>query len=179
LPEVFTSSDVSTYIMKAYSLEQWFCVLLIVSLVHQNLLTDWLTLWSCALLERPQLIQPVNSFSGFYVTQRSISTFTRAAHCPYPTNNLYLFLFFPICAMCQDHLILLDLIILIILGEEYISWSFSLCCFFHPPVIYIYKTSSLLGPNILSTLFPNTLNTWFSLNVRDQVSHPHRTTAKI
>jgi hypothetical protein len=44
------------------------------------------------------------------------------------------------------------LIILIKLGEEYKSWSSSLCSFLHSPV-----TSSLLGPNILlSTLFSNT-----------------------
>jgi hypothetical protein len=43
-----------------------------------------------------------------------------------------------------------------------------------PPLI------SLLGPNILlSTLFSNTLSLCSSLNVRDQVSHPYRTTGKI
>jgi hypothetical protein len=40
--------------------------------------------------------------------------------------------------------------------------------------------SSLFGPNIpLSTLFSNTLSLCSSLNVRDQVSHPYRTTGKI
>jgi phosphate starvation-inducible membrane PsiE len=39
---------------------------------------------------------------------------------------------------------------------------------------------SLFDPNILlSTLFSNCLNLYFSLNVRDQVSHPYRTTGKI
>jgi hypothetical protein len=39
---------------------------------------------------------------------------------------------------------------------------------------------SLLGPNILlSTLFSNTLSLCSSLSVRDQVSHPYRTTGKV
>jgi hypothetical protein len=67
------------------------------------------------------------------------------------------------------------LIILIILGEEYKSRSSLLCNFLYSPV-----TSYLFGPNIfLSTLFSNTLSLCFSLNVRDQVSHPYRTTDKI
>jgi hypothetical protein len=67
------------------------------------------------------------------------------------------------------------LIILFIHGEEYKSWSSSLCSFLHPPV-----TSSLFGPNILlSNLFSNTLCLCSFLNVRYQVSHPYRTTGKI
>jgi hypothetical protein len=37
----------------------------------------------------------------------------------FPNNILHTFLFSPIRATCLAHLILLDLIILIILGEEY------------------------------------------------------------
>jgi hypothetical protein len=47
--------------------------------------------------------------------------------------------------------------------------------FLHCPI-----TSSLLGPNILlNTLFSNTLSLCSSLNVRDRVSQPYKTTSRI
>jgi hypothetical protein len=50
-----------------------------------------------------------------------------------------------------------------------------MCCFLHCPV-----NSSLLGRNIiLNTLCSNTRSLRFSLNVRDHVSHPYKTTGKI
>jgi hypothetical protein len=61
----------------------------------------------------------------------------------FPANTLYAFLFYPMCVTWPDYLIVLVLIILIILGEEYKSHSSSLCSFLHSPV-----TSSLFGPNI-------------------------------
>ena len=61
------------------------------------------------------------------------------------------------------------------LGEEYRSLCFSLSSFLHSPV-----ASSLLDPNILlNTLFSNTLSLHSSLNMSDQVPHPHKTTGKI
>ena len=69
---------------------------------------------------------------------------------------------------------LLDFITRKILGEEYKSFSFSLCNLLHSPV-----TLSLLGPNILITTSSNTLSFLSSLNFSDQVSHPYKTTGKI
>ena len=57
----------------------------------------------------------------------------------------------PIRATCPAHLILLDFITRTKLGEEYKSFSSSLCNLLHSPV-----TSSLLGPNILLTPY------WYS-----------------
>ena len=81
----------------------------------------------------------------------------------------------PIRATCPAHHILLHFITRTILGEQYKSFSFSLCNLLHSPV-----TSSLLGPNILlNTMFSNTLFFLSSRNVSDQVSHPCKTTGEI
>ena len=62
-----------------------------------------------------------------------------------------------------------------ILGEQYKSFSSSLCNLLHSPV-----TSSLVSPNILlNTMFSNTLSFLSSRNVNDQVSHPYKTLDKI
>ena len=81
----------------------------------------------------------------------------------------------PIRATCPAHLILLDFITSTILGEQYKSFSSSLCSLLHSPV-----TSSLLGPNILlNTMFSNTPSFLSSRSVSDQVSHPYKTTGRI
>ena len=82
----------------------------------------------------------------------------------FPSKTLHTPLTSPTRAICLAHLILLDFITRTILGEQYKSFSFSLCNLLHSPV-----TSSLLVPNILlNAMFSNTLNLLSSRNVSDQ-----------
>jgi hypothetical protein len=120
----------------------------------------------------PILSQIIQSVSSYPISQRShLRLGLPNGHFPsgFPTNILYSFLLSSIHSTCPDHLIVLDLFILIIFSKEYKLWSFTLCTFLQSPV-----TSSLFGPNIL-----NTLSLCSSLNVRDQVSHPYRTKGKL
>jgi hypothetical protein len=66
---------------------------------------------------------------------------------PFPSDfpsKSYMHSYFPMRATFLAHFILLDLIIVIILGEKHKLWRFSLCNFPHP------ITSSLFGPNNFS-----------------------------
>jgi hypothetical protein len=114
------------------------------------------TLWSWALLERPPVVRTLDSFPAFYGTRKfntevHITPSQLRSHLRlgvpsglspsgFLMNNLYVFLFSSICATCPTHLILLDLIIRIILGEEYKLWSSSVCSFLHSsktPSVYV------------------------------------------
>ena len=104
-------------------------------------------------------------------SHQSLSLSSRLFHSSFPTKTLYKLLFYPICATCPVHLILLDFITRTILGDVSRTLSPSLCSFLH-----FLVTWPLLGPNILlNTLFINTLSLRSSLIVNDQVSHPYKT----
>ena len=84
------------------------------------------------------------------------------------------FFFSFILTKCPTHLILLDLITKIIFSEDCkscsSSWNFCSLLLFSPSQTHIYI--------FLSALSSNTLKLCSSLNVRDQVSHPYKTTEK-
>jgi len=92
-----------------------------------------------------------------------------------PTKTIYAPLMSPIRTSCSAQLTLLDFITRTKLGVEHRALCSSLCSFLYSPV-----TSSVVGTNILlNTLFSNILNLRPSLNVNDQLSHPHKIKGKI
>ena len=147
------------------------------------LLTYLLTPWCRVLLEKLTCLQLVKKFPAFHGTRRLITALTSVRHLslswaspiqsiyPHPTSWRSILLsthlrlgltsgsFPPVSPPRPYTLPLLThtchgFITRTILGEEYKSFSSSLCNLLHSPV-----TSSLLGPNILlNTMFSNTLS---------------------
>ena len=101
-----------------------------------------------------------------HITIIGLSTSASPHWCFFPT---------PMRATCPAHFIHLNFITRKTFVEQYITWIFSLCRL-HESLLSL----SLLGTIILLyILFPNNVSLRSSLNVRDQVSHPYKTTAKL
>jgi hypothetical protein len=70
------------------------------------------------------------------------------------TKILYAFFLAPMSVIFSAHLIIVDLFVVVILGEECKLWSSSLCSSLQSPII-----SSLFGPNVLlNASFSNTFS---------------------
>jgi hypothetical protein len=113
----------------------------------------------------------------FYIHSNIICPFTSSLNgglfpSIVPTKLLYALLFTPVCSTYPAHLIILDLIIPIIFGEE-CKLCYALRNFLQPLII-----SSLLDPNILHST-SDTLGVCFAVNVRDKISHSLKITGKI
>jgi hypothetical protein len=94
----------------------------------------------------------------------------------FPTNVLYAFLFSPICATCAAHLILLDLIFLINYVSRGVQVMKLLIMQFSRISHHFISLQTKYSPQHIVLKHPQSM---FPLNVRDQVSHPYRTTGKI
>jgi hypothetical protein len=76
---------------------------------------------------------------------------------------------------CPAHIILIDLIFFVMFGDEYNNED-PHCA----PSSILLLHYPILDTNILlRTLFSNTLSLCSSLDMRDQVSHPYKTTGRI
>jgi hypothetical protein len=161
------------------------------------MIRDCLTPRNRVALKKLIVTHLVKKFPAFYGTQNFTTIFTRARQSTllypvslrsililsshlcldlshglfpssFPSKILNIFLIVCMCATCPAHLTLLNLVTMLIFGEQ--CSKFSLSIFPRPPV-----TFSLLGPTyLLSPLFSNTLILYTSPRILDQVSHPYR-----
>jgi len=91
----------------------------------------------------------------------------------FTSYSFYTFIISPTHA--SPHLINLDFIALIIVGEGHKSWSSAICDFLQE-----HFTSSLLGPRtLLSTLFSDNVTLYTSLNTWNKSTYGYKNIGKI
>jgi len=125
----------------------------------------WLLSWARWVQSTPsQTVSLISSIIFWYFSSIQIFQLNFHINFSYPRA----------CYMtCPFHP--LDFITFLSFYEGHKLWSSSFCSRLWPPA-----TSSLLDPNVhFSTLFSNTINLCSSLVIRDQVSHPCKTTSNI
>jgi hypothetical protein len=128
---------------------------------------------------RPIQCTPPHPISTISILKLSTHLLYGLPSCPFlsgfPTSNPYVVLFSSICPTCPTHLIIFVLIIVIILDEDYKSYSSLLCSFPHPPVTYpsLIQIFSSAPQSLVKIIFKYLIfpvlfwNTWnlFSLHV--------------
>jgi len=114
---------------------------------------------------------PSQYYPPIYAWISQVASFPSGFH----TKTLYTPLISPYALYATPILLFSIFITRRIYDEQYRSLSSSSCSYLHSLL-----PSTLLGSNIfLSTPFSNTLNLRSRCNVRNQVSHPYKTTGKI
>jgi hypothetical protein len=120
----------------------------------------------------PHLFHPAPLMSNFISFRIHLAIPSGLFPLGFPTKILYAFVISPMRATCLSHIIIFD-------HHNNVWRSVKITKF----VIRQSSQASrhfLLGPNIpLSTLFSDTPNLCSPLDVRDQVSHPYKTTDEI
>jgi hypothetical protein len=67
-----------------------------------NYITNYLTLWSCVPLKRPQVVQPLGSFPAFYGTRRFITDVRFEVFTAVTMKNGVFWVVTP-CGSCKNH----------------------------------------------------------------------------
>lgn len=93
----------------------------------------------------------------------------------FPAKRLYMFIISSVRAKCSAHLILVDLVTLIISGNQHNLRIVPLRSFLRRPVLSTTWSSNIL----LNSIFSRTLNLYTSLDERNQVSRLYSTSGDI
>ena len=155
------------------------CEAYLVHLVKKISVFFWTPKFHCRIIKYQSnvlilssLLQPIlphsTSCRCFLILSCHLCRVIPSRFIPYcfPTKTLYTALSFQILATCLAHLIFLDFMYRLIMGEEYRT-------------IISLVILSLLGPDILlKTIYSNNLSLRSYLSVTDQVSHTYKTTRK-